>query len=75
LDYIKPNREGFCDECSGELYQRDDDKPSAIKERLKVYKNQTEPLIKYYKDKGLLIDIDGSGTPKEVIKLVVKAVS
>jgi len=75
LDFIKPNREGFCDKCSGQLYQREDDKPEAVKERLKVYKEQTEPLINYYKEKGLIVDVDGSGTPEEEFELVLKAVS
>ena len=75
LDFIKPNREGFCDKCSSTLYQREDDKPDAIKERLRVYVNQTEPLIQYYQNKQLLVDVDSSGTPKEVFDLVVKAVS
>jgi len=73
LDFIKPNREGFCDKCSGILNQREDDKPEAIKERLKVYREKTEPLIKYYKE--LIVDVDGSGTPEEEFELVLKAVS
>jgi len=75
LDFIRPNREGFCDKCDGTLYQREDDKPEAVKQRLQVYREQTEPLIKYYKDKDLLVDVDGSGSPEEVIELVEKAVS
>ena len=75
LDFIKPNREGFCDKCSGTLYRREDDNPEAIKKRLEVYKEQTEPLIKYYQDKYLLVDVDGSGTPEEVFELVEEAVS
>ena len=75
LDFIKPNREGFCDKCSGTLYQREDDKPEAVKERLKVYREKTKPLIKYYKEKNLLADVDGSGTPEEEFELVLKAVS
>ena len=75
LDFIKPNREGFCDKCSGALYQREDDKPNAIKERLKVYREKTEPLIGHYKKKGILADVDGSGTPEEEFKLVHKAVT
>src|SRR3989338_3818863 len=66
LDFIKPNREGYCDKCSGTLYRREDDNPEAIKKKLEVYKEQTEPLIKYYQDKYLLVDVDGSGTPEEV---------
>ena len=75
LDFIKPNREGFCDKCSGTLYQREDDQPEAIKERLKVYREKTKPLINYYKEKGTIADIDGSGTPDEEFELVLKAVS
>jgi len=75
LEYIKPNREGICDKCDGILYQREDDKTEAVKERLKVYKEKTEPLIKYYKDKNLLADVDGSGTPDEEFELVLEAVS
>ncbi len=75
LDYIRPKREGICDKCSGKLYQREDDKPEAIKERLRVYREKTEPLIKYYMKKGILADVDGSGTPEEEFELVLKAVS
>ncbi len=49
--YLKPKVEGKCDKCGGELYQREDDKPKAIKERLKLYRKQTQPLKNYYKNK------------------------
>ena len=75
LDFIKPNREGFCDKCSGTLYQREDDKPEAVKERLKVYREKTKPLIKYYEGKNLLANVDGSGSPEEEFKLVYEAVN
>ena len=75
LDFIKPNREGFCDKCSGALYQREDDKPNAIKERLKVYREKTEPLIDYYNKQGILTDADGAGSPEEEFGLVYKAVN
>ncbi len=55
-----PEKEGICDACKGKLYQREDDKAEAIRNRLVVYKNQTQPLIKYYIEKGLLRRIDGS---------------
>jgi len=48
IRYLKPKMEGFCDKCSGELYQRMDDTPKVIKERLKVYEMQTQPLLEYY---------------------------
>ena len=47
--YLKPEKEGVCDKCGGELYQRMDDRPRIVKDRLKVYEKQTEPLIKHYK--------------------------
>ena len=75
LEYIKPNREGICDKCDGTLYHRDDDKPEAVKERLKVYWSETEPLIDYYKEKGLNVDVDGSGTPEEEFDKVLEAIS
>lgn len=75
LDYIKPEKEGICDKCDGILYQRKDDKTDAIIKRLEVYRKETEPLIKYYTDKKLIIDVDGSGTPEEVFELVVETVS
>jgi adenylate kinase len=66
---LKPKREGVCDNCGGELYQRYDDKPKVIQERLNVYREKTEPLIKYYKKKGLLKDVQCNDlmTPPEVI--------
>jgi len=75
LDNLKPKTEGVCDKCSGSLYQREDDKPEAIQNRLVVYRELTEPLIKYYSEKGKLIDVDGTGTPEEVFDLAIKAVS
>src|SRR3989304_260473 len=57
--FNSPEKEDTCNACKGKLYQRDDDKPEAIKNRLIVYKKQTQPLIEYYKDKGLIRTIDG----------------
>ncbi|MEM1514579.1 MAG: adenylate kinase [Candidatus Bathyarchaeia archaeon] len=54
---LKPKIDEICDVCGGELYQRDDDKPEVIRERLKVYRTNTEPLIKYYRERGILRDI------------------
>lgn len=51
---IKPKEEGKCDKCGGELIQRDDDKPEAIKKRLQEYEEKTKPLIDHYKNKGIL---------------------
>lgn len=67
IDFLPPKVENVCDECGGELYQREDQKPDAIKQRLVVYKEQTEPLVNYYKEKGLLETVDASGTNVENI--------
>jgi len=75
LDSIVPKIEGKCDRCSSDLYQRDDDKPESITKRLEVYKKQTQPLIDYYKEKNILVDVDGSKSPEEVFDMVKKAAS
>ena len=54
-----PKRPGVCDDDGGELYQRDDDKPETVRKRLQVYWEQTSPLIGYYRDKGILVEVDG----------------
>lgn len=54
-----PREDEVCDMCRGKLYQRDDDKPDAIRNRLIVYKKQTQPLIEYYNEKGILRTLDG----------------
>jgi len=55
-----------CDKCGGELYQRDDDQPDAIRVRLKAYEDSTAPLADYYDRKGLLINISAEGSPDTV---------
>lgn len=57
---LPPKVEGVCDKCGGELYQRDDDKQESILHRMDVYREQTEPLINYYKEKGKITDLDAS---------------
>lgn len=56
-----PKKDGVCDKCTGELYQRDDDNETTVKSRLDVYAKQTEPLIGYYKKQGKLRSINGVG--------------
>lgn len=68
--YSPPKREGVCDKCGGELYQRSDEKPGIITERLKVYEEQNKPLIDYYRNEGLLSEIDASYHITEVGKIV-----
>jgi adenylate kinase len=69
---MPPKKEGICDRCGGELYIRDDDKIDSIKNRLRVYKEQTEPLIAYYRDKGLLREIDSSRSPEHSLEQIKK---
>jgi adenylate kinase len=61
-----PKREGVCDQCGGELYQRDDDSEETVRNRLEVYRNQTEPLIDYYDRAGLVARVDGAQEPDKV---------
>lgn len=55
-----PKKDGVCDTCGGKVFQRADDKEEAVKNRLNVYKNQTQPLIDYYTKQGLLVTLDGT---------------
>ena len=71
----KPKKEGTCDHCSGELYIRDDDKSEAITKRLELYRQQTAPLIEYYRKKELLIDIDARPDIEKVAELFRKSLS
>jgi len=64
---------GVCDKCGASLYQREDDREETIAARLKVYENQTAPLIKYYREQGLLREIDGVGSIEEIRRRVIEA--
>jgi len=66
--------EGQCDECGGELYQRDDDKEATVRKRLEVYKEQTFPLLDYYKAKGIMVDVDGNQPKDEVTKTILSII-
>jgi len=66
VDYDPPKREGVCDQDGSRLIQRDDDKDDVVRNRLKVYHDQTEPLVDYYDDQGLMRRIDGTRSPAEV---------
>ena len=65
--------ESICPVCSGELYQRDDDKPATISNRLSVYHAQTSPLIGYYAGLGRLKRIDGDGRPEDVFQKILSS--
>ena len=64
------NGSNTCEKCGGELFQRKDDNPETVANRLQVYTAQTAPLIAYYTKKGLLINVQGGGTPDEVFEEV-----
>ena len=74
-EFSPPAKEGICDECGSELYQRDDDKPEVVRERLKVYHEQTAPLIDFYERRGALHTIDGEVAPAEVFALLEGALA
>ncbi len=69
-----PRTEGVCDKCGGSLYQRDDDTEATVKNRLRVYRENTMPLIGYYSDKGVLTTIQGIGSIDDIFSQVEKAV-
>ncbi len=72
---FKPaKQDGVCDSCGGELYQRDDDNEQTVRDRLRVYKTQTEPLLAYYENKGLLRNISGTGSIDSIFERVIQAV-
>jgi adenylate kinase len=68
----KPRVEGRCDICGGELYQRPDDRPEVIAERLNVYKEQTEKIKAHYKKKSVYRRVDGSGSVEQVFARISK---
>ena len=68
-----PTRDGICDACGGELFQRDDDREETVRHRLEVYKKQTAPLVSYYADEGILIGIDATGPVEEVTERALAA--
>ncbi|PLX45390.1 MAG: adenylate kinase [Deltaproteobacteria bacterium] len=69
-----PKVEGVCDDCGGELYQRDDDNEATIRSRLNVYDEQTAPLIDYYKSAGLLRPIEGTGSIDEIFARITSVI-
>jgi adenylate kinase len=68
-----PSVTGKCDECGGELFQRDDDREETIRHRLEVYEQQTQPLISYYADEGILLGIDATGPVEDVTERALVA--
>jgi adenylate kinase len=73
LNFNSSTKEGTCDRCGGELLQRDDDREETISARLKVYENQTAPLIDYYRERGILREIDGVGSVEDIRRRLIQA--
>lgn len=71
IEYSPPKKEGICDFCGGELFQRPDDVRETVENRIDVYERQTKPLIDYYGKMGIRKDIDGSIAPKDVFSHTV----
>lgn len=73
VKFNPPEKEGICDKCGGVLITRDDDVPETIRQRLDVYHQQTEPLIGFYREKQLLVDVAGRETIEETTRAVLEA--
>lgn len=74
VEFAAPEEEGVCDKCGGELVQRPDDQPDAIRQRLESYMAKTAPLASYYEAKGKLLPVDGEGSPAEIEQRIRQAV-
>ena len=71
IEHIPPKQEGICDTCGSELVLRDDDKPETVLNRLKVYHDQTQPLIDFYTERNVLKSVDGTRDMKEVFDAII----
>jgi len=70
-----PKQPGICDRCGGKLIVREDDKEETVRHRIQVYEDQTKPLVSYYKEKGILVQVYGSGLIDEVFHRALEALS
>ena len=70
VEFSPPETEGVCDKCGGDLIQRDDDTEDTVRERLRVYEENTAPVVEHYRDEGVLVEVDGEGTPDEVFEAI-----
>lgn len=75
VKFKPPQKKGICDIDGSELYQRDDDKEETVKNRIRVYLDLTMPLIEYYRDKELLLEVDGTKSIREVTEELLKTIS
>jgi adenylate kinase len=73
VSFDPPSVAGVCDDCGGELFQRDDDREETIRHRLEVYQEQTSPLVSFYADEGTLLGLDATGPVDEITERALSA--
>ncbi len=73
LTDLPPRVEGVCDRCGGALYQREDDRPEAVRVRMETYLHSTEPLLEHYQEKGLIVHVECGDTPQETFARTLTA--
>ncbi len=73
IAFDPPSRQGTCDDCGGELFQRDDDREETVRHRLDVYQQQTQPVIAFYADEGILLGLDATGPVEEITDRALRA--
>ena len=74
VEFSPPATEGVCDECGADLIQREDDGEETVRERLRVYEENTAPVVERYREAGRLVTVDGEGSPDEVFDRLVAAI-
>jgi adenylate kinase len=74
VEFEPPEEPGVCDECGGDLIQREDDTEETARERLRVYEENTAPVVDHYREAGALTEVDGEAPPDEVFDAIVDAV-
>ena len=74
VDFDPPEEDGVCDVCGGDLYQREDDTEETARERIRVYEENTRPVVEYFRETGDLVEIDGEQDPDGVFEDVVAAI-
>ena len=72
IEHVPPKKEGICDQCGQPLVMRDDDKPETVKNRLRVYQEQTQPLIDFYTERKVLRTVDGTQDMQDVFHAIVE---
>lgn len=72
---LPPAKEGICDRCGGRLYLREDDRPEIVNERLRVYREQTEPVLEFYRKKGILREVEGAESKEETLSRALRVLT